>query len=219
VVPAVSKPYTESDLSAQLAEDRTWRIREISDLKSAVLRADPLSRRVLLRALVTICYAHWEGHVRFAAGKYLEHVALRRFTLAQLERQFTRNHFFRRLSVLASARGSFADRSSIVDEILDAGTKRFARFDDELVSTRSNLNFEVFSEICTVCGLAVSSFQEFEPFMDVILLKRRNAIAHGEDTFVSISDLDLVSGRTIEMMRQFGDALENHSYLKRYRAS
>src|SRR3954451_15487526 len=62
------------------------------DLADAPLRADENLRRVLLRALVTICYAHWEGYVRFAARKYLEHVALRRLQYGELDRQFIRNY-------------------------------------------------------------------------------------------------------------------------------
>lgn len=215
----MSKPYTEEDLSRQLVEDRTWRIREISDLKSAISRADQISQKVLLRALITICYAHWEGYVRFAARKYLEHIALRRFAFGQLDRQFTRNHFLPRLAALASSKGSFSERCSIVDEILDASARKFSRVDSDLVNTRSNLSFEVFSEICSVCGLSALDYADYEVFVDVILLKRRNSIAHGEDTFVGIEDLDMLTTRTIDIMRQFGDSLENQSYLKSYRAA
>lgn len=214
----MSKPYSEVDLSAQLVEDRTWRIREISDLKSAIARADSISQRVLLRALITICYAHWEGYVRRAAAKYLEHIALRRLTLAQLDRQFTRNHFLRRLGGLASTKGSFLDRCAIVDQILDSAGTRYSRVDDDLISTRSNLSFEVLVEICGVCGVSSAAFEQYETFIDVILLKRRNAIAHGEDTLVAIDDLELVTERAITLMRQFGDALENQALLKKYRA-
>jgi hypothetical protein len=219
VVPPVSKPYTEEDLSRQLVEDRTWRIREISDLKTTISRADSVSQKVLLRALITICYAHWEGYVRFAARKYLEHVALRRFTFGELDRQFTRNHFLPRLAALAFSKGSFSERCSIIDDILDAPARRFSRIDSDLVNTRSNLSFEVFSEICLVCGVSAVEFADHEAFVDVFLLKRRNAIAHGEDTFVGIDDLDIVTTRTVDLMRQFGDALENHGYLKGYRAA
>ncbi len=75
----MSKPFRDTDFSEQITMDRNWRLKEISDLKSAILRADDSLRRVLLRALTTVCYAHWEGYVRFAARKYLEHVALRKF--------------------------------------------------------------------------------------------------------------------------------------------
>jgi hypothetical protein len=89
----MSKPYSEADFSAQITQDRSWRLKEISDLKTAILRADDNLRRVLLRALIAICYAHWEGYVRFAARKYLEHVALRKFQYGDLNRQFLRNTF------------------------------------------------------------------------------------------------------------------------------
>ena len=219
MVPPVSKPYTEGDLSRQLVQDRTWRIREISDLKTAISRADSVSQKVLLRALITICYAHWEGYVRFAARKYLEHVALRRFAFGELDRQFTRNHFLPRLAALALSKGSFSERSSVIDDILNASSRRFSRIDSDLVNTRSNLSFAVFSEICSVCSVSAAEYAEHEVFIDVILLKRRNAIAHGEDTFVGIDDLGMVTTRTIDLMRQFGDALENHSCLKSYKAA
>jgi MAE_28990/MAE_18760-like HEPN len=51
----------------------------------------------------------------------------------------------------------------------------------------------------------------------VFLLKRRNAIAHGEDTLVGIEDLDQLTTETIAMMRAFGDALENRVVLKNYK--
>jgi hypothetical protein len=83
----MSKPYTEDDFSGQITEDRR-RIREISDLKASIRAGDDNLRRVLLRALVAICYAHWEGYVRFSAKKYLEHVALRRLKYGELETVF-----------------------------------------------------------------------------------------------------------------------------------
>jgi hypothetical protein len=100
----VSKPYSEADFSSQITQDRAWRLKEISDLKSAILRGDENLRRVLLRAFVTMCYAHWEGYVRFAARKYLEHVALRRFQYLDLDRQFLRNFFLPRLGSLSVSR-------------------------------------------------------------------------------------------------------------------
>lgn len=80
----MTKPYSDEDLANQLTSDRTWRIREISDLNAAVLRADQVARGVLLRAAVAICYAHWEGYVKFAAKKYLEHIALRKLPYQDL---------------------------------------------------------------------------------------------------------------------------------------
>ena len=215
----MSKPYSITDFSAQVTEDRSWRLREISDLKTAINRADPKLQRVLLRALVTVCYAHWEGYVRFAARKYLEHVALRKLQYKDLNRQFLRNLFLPRLAAQSTTKKSIEERCRLVDEILNSFEDRFSRVNEELVNTKANLNYAVFSDICLICGLAASAFVDKATFVDVLLLKRRNSIAHGEDTFVEIEDLDEMANETIEMMRTFGDALDNQVSLGNYRSA
>lgn len=214
----MSKPYTEADFSAQITEDRNWRIKEISDLKLAIRRGDAGLQKVLLRALVAICYAHWEGYVRFSARKYLEHVALRRFQYRELDTQFLRNYFLPRLAAFSSSKASITDRCALVDEILGASDRRFSQVNDDLINTRANLNFEVFTDICLVCGVAASHFADKSAFVDVLLLKRRNAIAHGEETMVAIEDLDVITEDTVGLMRAFGDALENRVVLQTYKA-
>jgi len=215
----MSKPYSESDFSRQITEDRSWRLKEISDLKAAIIRADINLRRVLLRAMVTICYAHWEGYVRFAARKYLDHVALRRFKFGELDRQFLRNHFLPRLATLTTSSLSIKERCALLDEILSSSDRRFARVNEDLVNTRANLSFEVFSDICLVCSVPSNTFADKADFINLLLLKRRNAVAHGEDTFLAIEDLDDMTNHTIDIMRTFGDALENHVYLKDYKSA
>ncbi|MDV6330118.1 MAE_28990/MAE_18760 family HEPN-like nuclease [Asticcacaulis sp. 201] len=215
----MSKPYTADDFSRQVTEDRTWRIREISDLKNAVLRADEALQKALLRALVTITYAHWEGYVRFSARKYFEHIALRRIRFDKLNRQFLRNYFLPRLSAIAVSGSSLSARCELVDAILTSGDKAFTRANDELVNTKANLNFGIFSDICLVCGLDNDNFLSYESYIDVFLLKRRNSIAHGEDTFIAIDDLDELSQKTIELMRMFGDGLDNRIALEAYKAA
>jgi hypothetical protein len=213
----MNKPYSEADFSNQVTEDRSWRLREISDLKTAVIRADDNLRRVLLRALITICYAHWEGYVRFAARKYLEHVALRKFPYGDLDRQFLRNYFLPRLAALSTSRTSIGERCALVDEILNSSDRRFSRVNEDLINTKANLNFDVLTDICLVCCVPIQSFADKARFIDVILLKRRNAIAHGEDAFVALEDLDQLTNEIVAMMRAFGDALENHVYLRDYK--
>jgi len=38
-------------------------------------------------------------------------------------------------------------------------------------------------------------------------------------SFVTVEDLDELTNETVAMMRAFGDALENHVYLKDYKAA
>ncbi|MGJ3646993.1 MAE_28990/MAE_18760 family HEPN-like nuclease [Sphingomonas sp. GlSt437] len=215
----MSKPYSEADFSAQITEDRNWRMKEISDLKSTIQQGDEGAKRVLLRALVTICYAHWEGYVRFTAKKYLEHIAMRKFQYSQLNPQFFKNYFLPRLAYSSGRNLSISERCALVEEILNSSDRRFSRVNEELINTKANLNFDVFSDICIVCGLAVEPFSSNSTFMDIILLKRRNAIAHGEETLIALDSLDEVVNGTISLMRAFGDALENHVVLQTYKAA
>ncbi|MBK1814130.1 hypothetical protein JIN84_00720 [Luteolibacter yonseiensis] len=215
----MSKPYSIENLVQILADDRTWRIREIGELKTAIKRADPILRKVLLRGLITLCYAHWEGYVKAAASKYMEHITLKKLRFDQLDRQFTRNRFLPPLAAMNAKKGSFTERSLLIDEILDSNDKQFKRVHSDLINTQSNLNFKIFESICLVCGISSASFLEHETFIDLLLLKRRNSIAHGEDIMIDMSDLESVTTKTIELMRMFGDLLENHIVQDKFRSS
>lgn len=215
----MSKPYTESAFSAQITADRNWRIKEISDLKLAIKRGDDGMRRVLLRALVAICYAHWEGYVKFSARKYFEHIALRKFSYSTLDRQFVRNLFLPRLASLSISKISVTERCVLIDEMLDCSERKFTHVNDDLINTKANLNFDVFKDICLVCGLSVALFEDRATFIDVILLKRRNSIAHGEDTLISYDEMDEIVESTIGIMRSFGNELENRVVLQTYKVA
>lgn len=213
----MSKPYTADDFSAQTTQNLTWRLREISDLKIAIRVADDSLKRVLLRSIVTICYAHWEGYVRFSAKKYMEHVALRKHSYAELAPQFIHNYFLPRLAALSTSKSSVSERCDLICEILDSQDSRFSRVNDDLINTRANLNSEVLADICLVCDVGRELMEDKSTFIDTILLKRRNAIAHGEDTFIHEIDLNELVDETISLMRTFGNALENSVQLRAYR--
>lgn len=215
----MSKPYTDDDLAYQVTADFNWRLRELSDLKTAVKRADRGSQSVLMRALITVSYAHWEGFIRFTARKYMQHISMRRFAYSLLQPQFYRNYFLPRLGALSASRANIADRCKLIDDLLGSRENTFSTPNDDLVETRANLNFAVYSDICLICGFDASSLGADEMFLDVFLLKRRNNIAHGEDTFVGVEDLDRLVDETMGHMRAFKDAVENAAVLKSYRAA
>ncbi|MEX6396638.1 MAE_28990/MAE_18760 family HEPN-like nuclease [Providencia hangzhouensis] len=56
-----------------------WRKHEISSINGQILGARKSVRTTLIRAAITLMYAHWEGHVKKAAEvylTYLNHLAL-----------------------------------------------------------------------------------------------------------------------------------------------
>lgn len=213
------KPYSEADLSDLFDDDMVWRRKELSDLKTAVKAADHAAKRVLLRAIITICYAHWEGYVRLCANRYFEHLALRKMPFSELERQIYVNAYLIRLDGLSQSRSSVSVRSQLVNEILDGSGGRFAYVHPSLVDTKSNLSTDVIRDICTICAVNCELFEENRKFIDILLLKRRNAIAHGQQEFIGEEEVDDLIDRVLALMNHFRTLLENKVYEKTYAAA
>jgi hypothetical protein len=97
--------------------------------------------------------------------KWLEYVALRRFRYSEIDRQFLRNYFLPWLAAISISQTGIEERCALVDEILDSSEQRFSRVDDDLVNARANLNFDVFSDICLVCGVPKAWFVDKAQFV------------------------------------------------------
>lgn len=52
-----------------------------------------------------------------------------------------------------------------------------------------------------------------------MILKRRNAIAHGQQEFIEESDIDSLIADALGLMDHFRSLLENKVYTKSYRAA
>lgn len=213
----MSKPFSKDDLSNQLEQDSNWRLREISDIKAAIRNADQVSRPTLLRAYVVLLYAHWEGHIRLCTSKYFEHIALRKLPYTKLERQFYINSFHVRLDSFFRSKGSVTEKNKFMESILSSQNGRFQRLEPKLIDTQSNLNSEVLSGLCEVCGIPFSHFENDTTFIDIIILKRRNQVAHGEESFVKEDEIDELANRTIAIMRLYRNLLDNKVQLQLYK--
>jgi hypothetical protein len=214
----MSKPYTEQDLSSILDADLIWRRKELSDMKASIKIADSPSKPVLLRAIIAMSYAHWEGYVRTCANRYFEHLTLRKKPFAEFERQIYVNSVLSRLDALHQSRIGLEDRCKLVNDILDDTEGRFLYLNPDLIDTRSNLNTEVIKDICIVCGVDSNHFEQNRTFLDVLVLKRRNAIAHGQQVYIQIDEIDDLVANILSLMAFFRNLLENKIYTKAYAA-
>lgn len=208
----MSKPFSAADLSDQMDRDMTWRLKELSDMKDAIRRADSTARQMLLRAFITLMYAHWEGHVRFCATKYFQHITLRRKQYTDLQIQFYLNAFLVRLDGFFRSKVTVEEKCRFLQELLGSRGKRFSQINPALIDTKSNLNTDVLHDICRVCGIPFTEFEKEVAFINVLMLKRRNEIAHGEEVYLNESEIDELSARAIGIMRTFRNLLENKIY-------
>jgi hypothetical protein len=215
----MSKPYTQEELSDRFDADLIWRRKELSDMKAAIKRADAASKSVLLRALITMSYAHWEGYVRVCANAYFEHLMLRKLQYSALERQIYINSFLVRLDAMNKTRFGIEARCKLVNDILDGSGGRFGYIHPELIDTRSNLSADAIKDICLICGVDGTYFEDRRSFIDIIVLRRRNAIAHGQQEYISEADIDGLVADTLALMQHFYGLLENKVYMRGYLAA
>ena len=188
-------------------------------MKAAIRRADDASKSVLLRALITMSYAHWEGYVRVCSNSYFEHLTLRKLQYSELERQIYVNSFLVRLGKMNKTHLGIEARCKLVNDILDGTGVRFGYIDADLIDTKSNLNADAIKDICRVCGVDGAHFEDKRSFIDIIVLKRRNAIAHGQQEYISEADIDDLVADALALMRHFSSLLENKVYMKTYLAA
>lgn len=203
----MARAVTPVDFSDNLIRDFNWRLKELSDLKLVSEDRDPIRQRGRKRALLVMCYAHWEGHAKYCAEQFIEYVTIRRFRFTEVV-----DHFYQvRFANLIAKGGQIplVERMSLVKDIVEGRNDRLSHIPDGLVNTKSNLNSEVLKDICLVCGIPSLQFDHDMEFLDKFLLRRRNDVAHGQAVFVdSIDPVELVD-RTTGLMRSFRDALDN----------
>lgn len=206
-------------LSDSLAEDLSWRKKELSDLKFMVSQPSlSISRKkVVSRSGITILYAHWEGFVKKASGHYLEFVRMQRLKNNELS-----NNFICLIISQQFSKDTISKKASQYEGITNfflknQDDKAFFSYKDA-IDSESNLKSKVLKEIIWTLGLRYSYFEPLEKLIDAVLLGKRNAIAHGEQEPINQLDYLILHSKVVEMMDNFLTEIENAAVSKKYKA-
>lgn len=185
------------DLDANLQWRRTELLAMKRDIENLKASDEWTPRgRALRRAGHALLYAHWEGYTKVACQAYLDYVAKRRLTFADL------NDAFVSTSLARLAAG--ADKPSSMERLLKIAREGPAYRPqlprDGIVNTRSNLRYEVLEEICVALGLPISVFETKSKLINLTLCDVRNEIAHGQDSCPSRDDFLSLHDEIISMI-------------------
>lgn len=172
------------ELSNKLAADLAWRKKELAAIRALIelnefVDAKNAKQNALLRSGVTILYAHWEGFVKSASSNYLEFVAMQKLPYEKLTCNFIALAMKAKLSA-ASETNKATVFTEATEFLLNGLKDRSAIPYKNVISTGSNLKFEIFREILCVLGLDYSIYETKRMLIDEKLLATRNSIAHGE---------------------------------------
>lgn len=203
-----------------ISEDISWRTKELSVLFSQIRKtpANTVKSRTLIRAGVTVLYAHWEGFIKSASTGYLEFVSRQGLSYKDLAVCFRAIAIKEKLKIATFARTLKTDVLIEVTNFLlnNQNDTCFLNW-DKLINTRSNLNSDVLKEIVHATGLDYSLFATKEKLIDNVLLRYRNNIAHGMGMYPTLPDYEELYREIIGLITIFRNQIENAAVLETYK--
>jgi MAE_28990/MAE_18760-like HEPN len=204
-----------TQLQAALDKEFSWRLKEIADLKLAARQQAQLTEKTLIRAGVTLLYAHWEGFVKCAARDYLNFVSNQGRTYEELETCFVALGVKRHLSEFAQSKKSTVHVAAL-NFIRTAMSNRAEIQVRSAIDTESNLKAHVFEEIASAIGIETNAYESRFNLIDESLVARRNRIAHGEYLDIDAEGWRALADDVIALMRHFKTDIENAASLSRF---
>lgn len=210
---------TDEEYESALDDDLGWRRVELHQLKaalnsSATLSNDSPATRGLSRALVTMCYAHWEGYTKSALERYALLVAKRKPKVSQASDALAYEHMSRLMKRVAS--GDNDARATLISAIRGKTDDR-VRVDRALLSdTRSNLRYATLEDLFARGAVPITQFELKANLVDVLLCDRRNSVAHGRNLVIDPQDSVHLCSETLELMELMRDVMVGQVRERRY---
>lgn len=214
---------TIKDFEDRIIEDWTWRKREVSDL---ILIAEKEENTVLLKSIILLLYAHWEGYIKKCSKTYLKYICDHKPILSDLTDNF-------KAVALKGITGEImksAETLTLQNEMIYI--EKFSKIDNHsihkhikidlenekdknVINTQDNLNPKVFKNILKIIGLVYKKqYEGKEVFINSYLLSNRNAIGHGskelfkdEQFELEIKSLKKLRDITLVIIENFRDEL------------
>jgi inactivated superfamily I helicase len=207
--------------------DLVWREAELASLKNQARRVSEGStaHKTLLRALLAMLYAHYEGFCLYAIRLFLERLENERVASSSLRHEvmlFALEQHFRRMRKANPSGAEFIQFSSVQLPSLLADPVSFERDQDNeiLLEGRSNLRPHHLEKHCEILALPPLTILQSQAERARLwqLVDRRNAIAHGRQLLVhSISEYQPYEDAAIVAMHELAviliDSIEARSYM------
>lgn len=211
---------TVEQLSDALSSDLIWRKRELTALRFLAEKSSIGSdeSRALLRALVALLYAHWEGFIRSAAESYLEYVHFQRLKYSELSVPFIAVAARRRVHEAVEARSIHRHIDLVSFLIRDLGSTAQIPY-KKGVSTRSNLSSEVLQDILASIGVDAATFATKRVLIDETVVGERNKVAHGQYVRVNLKEYIKTHDAVLEMLEAVRTAVDSGAALGSFKVT
>lgn len=174
------KIRSQEELLDLLADEKRMRKQEMISLRKKVGYEKGSRAEFINRTSVVLAYSHLEGFVKYSGRAYVYYVTHKTRQLSRLQKNFQALACRQELSRAEQASKKIEPHLDIVS-LFTERYKESLRIDPEkAVDTESNLNEEVFKNICQSLGLQFYGKWESKAKFMNDLFHNRCQIAHGE---------------------------------------
>ncbi|MDZ7662474.1 MAE_28990/MAE_18760 family HEPN-like nuclease [Thiohalophilus sp.] len=175
----------------EIDANRIRRAKELSELKVRMTETAYLSRYgVNSKATIVLSYAHWEGFYNECINIYVN-------LLKGIDKKISDISWPMLVGILRPELQRLRDRNhspkaeyDFVNNLKNLIDENFDNFDSEVISSRSNLNYEKLRSNFDFLGFNVAPFNTLRLRIDKELVGWRHGVAHGDDPDLSAVDID-----------------------------
>lgn len=194
----------------EIESDLAWRKMEIAHLFKIMNDAE--TKEVVIKSMVLLLYAHWEGFIKRTSKLYLKYVS----ELKVKNRDLTLN--FQALMLKKFAKECINNDGMNLQKEFDFMNKQNKienkpfkikvdpnnEFDEDIINTQHNLKSKVLKNIVQIVGIRYNNvMQKRSQYIDTMLVKHRNAIGHAGKFANTESDEVSLTFAEVEELKDF----------------
>lgn len=214
-------------LQRKLYRNSSYRKREISNLTMQIQATDGEIKQALLRAAFTLVYAHFEGFSKEAIRLFLKHINSQQIPIYHLDYYLqTLYHTKKIIDIKQSNRKTKFNELTTAILVENNNLFRVEERDKDIVSTDSNLRFDIIEELLFIIGVKTEQFilisdnqtsiATKEEFINRNFIDTRNKIAHGENTEVTLIHFEEVKSFVVTFIDTLAEYIIDVSKNKLY---
>lgn len=205
-----------TELNEHLDNELSWRKKELTTLRLLIGSLRDHQKKVFLRAIFCILYAHWEGFIKAAATSYISYVETRGLKFRELTANFIALGIRGKIIEAGTSKRATL-HTSLTSYLLSELSDPARMGADDAIDTESNLNSRVLSDILCAIGIDDKTYATKSQLLDQKLLYVRNTVAHGTYYDVDEADYEDLHDQIVHLIQQFRTDVENAAVLEKYR--
>jgi len=198
----------------EIKQENEWRQKDFVNMKFLYSEISNDLQPLFLRMTIPYLYAHWEGFALDSLRKVVNY-----FNKLKLQHKDVKINLFvlslnDKFNFLKSKQ-SFSQKCEFSENFLQ-NLQNDLKFDKKNINTKSNLRFDVLTELCEIFGLELKKFDKFKNDLDRFV-NIRNSIAHGENSYVlNIENFDKYVNLVNDLIFHLQTEIESYLIEKKY---